>query len=362
MTKILIIKTSALGDIVHSFPVLNYLRQRFPDAQIDWVVEEQFADLLKTHPQLSNILCINTKKWRKALWKKENRLNVQLFRKELKKTTYDYVFDLQGNIKSGLITLQARSRNKIGFARQSVPEWPNILFTRYRFNPAAGQNIRQNYLDIVQGFFQDLSSNILSDNLLTIPEKQKELVQNIIKAEDTYTILVCPGSAWKNKQLTEPTLNKLLERLGKEHRCRFLFIWGSQEEKELVQRLSEGLNLKQIISTIVDRLPLSTLQHLMNSVNLVLAMDSLPLHLAGTTKTPTFSIFGASSAQKYKPSGEQHGTIQGTCPYGRTFEKRCPILRTCPTGSCIRDIDEELLYTAVNKHLAKIGSCQKTKY
>ena len=82
----------------------------------------------------------------------------------------------------------------------------------------------------------------------------------------------------------------------------------------------------------------------MASVDMVIAMDSLPLHLAGTTETPTFSIFGASSANKYKPKGKKHLAFQGTCPYKRTFERRCPVLRTCSTGACIRDLHGEELF------------------
>jgi heptosyltransferase-1 len=84
----------------------------------------------------------------------------------------------------------------------------------------------------------------------------------------------------------------------------------------------------------------------MDSVDLVVAMDSLPLHLAGTTKVKTFSVFGASLASKFKPAGKKHLTLQGHCPYGRVFEKRCPILRTCPTGACIRSLTGKAVFNA----------------
>jgi heptosyltransferase-1 len=66
--------------------------------------------------------------------------------------------------------------------------------------------------------------------------------------------------------------------------------------------------------------------------------------LAGSTSTPTYSIFGASSAQKYKPIGTCHKAFQGECPYGKTFEKRCDILRTCKTGACIKQLQGEQLF------------------
>lgn len=97
-------------------------------------------------------------------------------------------------------------------------------------------------------------------------------------------------------------------------------------------------------SDVVDRLSLPALQNLMAHVDLVITMDSLPLHLAGTTMIPTYSFFGASSANKYKPLGKQSGTYQGICPYDRQFEKRCPILRTCKTGACIKNLEGSQLF------------------
>ena len=155
--------------------------------------------------------------------------------------------------------------------------------------------------------------------------------------------MVCPGSAWRNKQLTHETMKGFLSLLRDYLQCNFLFIWGSPEEKLLADQLQSDFVGGAIV---VDKMSLPMLQNLMAQSDLVVAMDSLPLHLAGTTNTPTFSVFGASSAMKYKPQGETHFALQGECPYGRTFVKRCPVLRTCPTGACIRSFGPEEVFAA----------------
>jgi len=81
-------------------------------------------------------------------------------------------------------------------------------------------------------------------------------------------------------------------------------------------------------------------------MQLVIAMDSLPLHLAGTTNTKTFSFFGPSSSAKFMPMGEQHHAFQGSCPYGKVIQRRCPIIRTCKTGACLRGISSDTLFDA----------------
>lgn len=344
--KFLIVKTSSLGDIIQTFPVLEYLKSKFPDAQIDWVVEESCADLLRTHPWINKTICINTRLWRKGLFNRANWINIKQVRDQIRKEKYDYVFDLQSNLKSSLITFTSRSANKVGFGFKTAHEWPSAFFTNQRYNPLPGINIREDYLTIVQQCFGDTTSFESPGIPLNISSDQELLIQKILQTSELQQkkkVMVCPGSAWKNKQLTEETLTDFLHLAQKHLSCGFILVWGSQEECELAQRLHKQFPEH---SHVTARLPLPVLQNLMARLDLVISMDSLPLHLAGSAGTPTFSVFGASLASKYKPLGSKHRAMQGSCPYGRTFPKRCPILRTCTTGACIRSLTGEEVFTA----------------
>ena len=339
MKKFLIVKTSSLGDIIHTFPILSYLKQKFPESQIDWVVEESLAEVIESHPKINHVYRVNTKQWRfgkhlKSFWK---------FRKSLQQPFYDVVFDLQGNMKSGLVTYLARGKNKVGFGWKSVPEWPNLLFTNCKVNPPLGYNIRQDYLYLVQNFLKDRLSQYEDRGvLLKITEKQKKHIQDILSSPGLVQkpwIMVCPGSAWPNKRMSTQGLLTYLQKVYQHYGCSFLFVWGTEEEKQISEKLHQQFNN---CSHIVEKLTIPVLQNLMNNMDLVIAMDSLPLHLAGTTSAPTFGIFGASSAKKYQPLGNQHSAYQGVCPYNIVFEKRCPYLRTCKTGACIRSLNESI--------------------
>ncbi len=342
--KVLLIKTSALGDIVQALPVVSYLKKRDPAVEIDWVLEKSHADLVQAHPDVDHILTIETKLWRQHLFEKPTWSTMADFRKDLQQKKYDVLFDLQGNIKSGLITCLARANDKVGFGRKSVAEWPNLLTTHQKFDPLPGKNIRTDYLDLVRNYFKDESKAEEQKIELKISSEQRAKINQVIQHKHLIgrpRIMVCPGSAWKNKQLTAETLKIFLKKLQKQLNCAFLLIWGSEAEKSLVHDLHAE---HPFDSLIVERLTLPGLQNLMAEMDLIVAVDSLPLHLAGTTGVATFSIFGASSAQKYKPLGKQHHALQGMCPYNRQFEKRCPILRTCATGACIRELDAESIF------------------
>lgn len=361
MKNILIIKTSSLGDIIHTYPVLDFLRDKFPDATIDWVVEKPFADLVESHPKISNVITVSTKSWRRNIFKVSTYTEIREFRRQISNKNYDVVFDLQGNVKSGLILSQVRSKKKVGFARKFVPEWPNMLFTNIRIDPSKGRNIREDYLSIVKGFFdvhedgKNVRDGKYDNVVLKISDIQKAGVQSILQGLTNLgpKVIVCPGSAWHNKQLPIETLIAFLSEVQPHLECEFLFLWGTSEEREIADRLhQEFINA----SVVIDRISLPMVQNLMNEVDLVIAMDSLPLHLVGTTSTPSFSIFGPSLAQKYKPMGPMHVAFQGSCPYGRTLEKRCPILRTCPTGACIREISSKELFATFQNWWQKIAT------
>lgn len=342
--KILIVKTSSLGDIVHTFPVVSFLKNKFPHAQIDWVVEKPYVDLVRAHPFVDRVIPIQTKKWRSGLLKKECWKELKSFYVDLRRDIYDVVFDLQGNIKSGFVTAASQSHNKVGFGRPTVAEWPNTFFTNRRFNPPSGQNIRVDYLFLVQSFFLDFSSFEDKGICLKTSPTEQTYLQSILAAPQLQSgmkVMVCPGSNWANKQISTECLTSFLKQMTSECRGHYLFLWGTQDEKAVAEKLHEQFLANSIL---MERISLPALQNLMSDVDLVIAMDSLPLHLAATTGTPTFSVFGASSANKYKPVGSRHMAYQGPCPYGKIFIKRCPILRTCPTGACIKDINSTHLF------------------
>lgn len=129
MKKILIVKTSALGDIVHIFPSVRFIKEHFPEATIDWVIEKKNAMLVTSNPHVNRAIEIDTKGLRKNLAWKE----IKTFIKDIRKDAYDLVLDFQGNLKSGIITGLAKSPLKVGFDWNSVSEKPNLLFTHRYF-------------------------------------------------------------------------------------------------------------------------------------------------------------------------------------------------------------------------------------
>ncbi len=343
--KILIVKTSSLGDIVQSFPVLSYLKQHFPDSDISWAVEKPFIDLVEAHPFVDKVYAIESKRWRKSLYSLAIWKDVAGFVKSLRSASFDVVIDLQGNIKSGLVTAFAKGGRKVGFAHPYVAERPSTWSTDDRYLPPENKNIREDYLYLAQkavnGPPQSLEGNICP--LLRISEEQRSennQILQMLERDSERKLIVFPGAAWKNKQLKETDLASFLGFFEHDYQPAILLAWGTDEERALAERLQSSLKNAQVLK----KLPLPQLQHLISMMDLAVAMDSLPLHLSATTSTPTYSFFGPSNAMKYAPQGLRHAFFQGPCPYGMAFERRCPKLRTCQTGSCMHDTEALMLY------------------
>ena len=335
--RYLIVKTSSLGDIVHTIPVVSYLKMVDPDCTIDWIAEKAGAQLLKAVPLLDRVLVIDTKKWRSQVFATSTRNEVRELFYELRKYTYDMVFDLQGNVKSGLLTFLTKAGIKGGFGKQSVPEWPNLLFTHKKVNPPDGQNIAEDYLSVASGILGVKLPEKIAPVAFKVDLRETTQVEEIVKGCEN-PVLLAPGSAWENKRMSLPQLVSVLKKRLEKETCKIFLLWGSESEFQVCNLL-----VKQFSNAIIlPKLSLAAVQLLKSKMSLVISMDSLPLHLAATAGVATLSFFGPSSGAKYAPKGKLHRFIQGGCPYGETFVKRCSKLRTCPTGACIKNINLEL--------------------
>ncbi len=119
--RILLVKTSSLGDVIHNLPVVSDLRRTFPEARIDWCVEESFADIPRLHPDVDDVIPVAIRRWRKSLGRIATWREIGEFRKRIGRTPYDAVLDTQGLIKSALIARQARGR-RYGYAAEVARE------------------------------------------------------------------------------------------------------------------------------------------------------------------------------------------------------------------------------------------------
>ncbi len=351
--SILLVKTSSIGDVIQTLPALQYLRARFPQATIDWVVEEPNASLLKASSLLSNIIVIDTKAWRSSLRAWKGFLSTL---KNLRSKKYDLLFDLQGNTKSACVTFLAKAKEKIGFDSTHLQEKINLLVTTRRISLAKTLNAQMKYLQLIQHYFNDeavFMPQPISMNLTFLEKNRLETLLANTTLKRSLCLMIAAHSRWPNKELQIETLCSLLTHISAQYSVCFIFVYHTASEKKQADYMVQRFKYQ---SFSVGELSLPLWQNLMNQMDGVISVDSAALHLCATTNTPSFSIFGPSLADRYRPMGSQHFSVQGSCPYGMQFWSRCPLLRKCATGACLKDLDSHHLIQACSNWLTTIKS------
>lgn len=278
--KIAIIKLSALGDIVHGMIVLQFLKQKFPKCEIDWICEECFSELLDKNEHVNNIYPINLKKIKKnkmAIFTEFKKLQ------KIRKNNYDFVIDMQGLLKSA-ICARIICKNVVGFDKNSIREKLASLFYSKKISSDYASNIILRNLALC-------SFNISHDEIINkkafLFYDENFTCKDVSQSEKN--ILFVIGASTKNKKYPKENFIKIINKLN--HNC--LILWGNDEEKQDALYICKHTNAKTL-----PRLSLNELKALIAKMDLVIGGDTGPLHMAWGLNKPSICIFGNTPYQR----------------------------------------------------------------
>lgn len=345
--KALIVRTSSLGDVVQTFGVADFLKSHRGTC-VGWAVESRAASLVRSHPSVDHVIEINSPRLRSLFprWETIKEWNRQ--KTAIQEQQWDVVFDLQGNCKSGIVTYLTKASDKVGYGKQTVAELPNLVATNFTVNPPVDLPVRERYLWVVREYLRDFSPfSPRPVELILSARQEKILVTELCRwPRNSPVWIVALGSRWPSKMCRFDTLIQLLMLIQDAYGPYFIFLASSAEELNEVGAMAQYFSHA---SHVIFRQDLEVLQRLLGRAQAVVAVDSLILHLASTTSVPTFGIFGPSYAHCYMPQGPRFGFFQGQCPQYSTFDKRCPDLRVCSHGHCLKDIDPQVMFSAIER-------------
>ena len=325
--KVLMIKVSALGDIIHTLPVAAYLRGCPEVSELHWLVEKPFAGFLNGQPLIDKIQCISTKEWRRQ-GVAASLQGVLATSRRLRREKYDLVLDLQGNSKSGMFTLFSGAPLRFGFNTQNVREWPNFLATNRKITPEkSATHIIDKNLALATGAFPGgppapLQGPLLADSHYLIKVKKK--LSTLRKDEDPL-IIFHYGTTWETKLWSVESWIELARSLWKTKTISPLLTWGNEEELEAVKRIAAACP-----QTIVwPRGNLEELMALLKIADLVVGGDTGPIHIAAALGTPTISYYRATDHLRNGPRGGQHICIQASMDCSPCLQRTCPQDERC---------------------------------
>lgn len=342
--NILIVKTSAIGDVTHTLLALFALRKQYPTAQIDWLVEEAAADLLIGHPEINRVLVSRRKGWiddckRGAFFTVVK--DISSFAKELRAVYYDILLDFQGLLKSGMLIALCRAKRKIGFDKGMEHAECSFLFLNEKI-PPVDMNIHA--VDREKVLLAAVGVEHEGDYKLFIPEEsEKELAAILTKAEvDTNKPLIAinPMTTWSTKHWDNKGFAKLADHLIRMGMA-VVFTGGSDDlagVNDIICQMEE-----RGAYSLAGKTTLKTLAALYKRARVVVSTDTGPMHIAAATGTPVVALFGPTAPWRTGPYGKKHKVIRLELPCSPCLKKHCKF----NTTGCMAGISPELVIKEV---------------
>jgi len=343
--NILIIKLSAVGDVVHSLPFLEVLRDRFPSAMIDWVVEEDASGIVESHPEIDRLIIFPRKSWLKRFIKKGEYIGVgkevTKFLKELKSKRYDIVVDLQGLLKSGILTFLANGKRKIALngGREG-----SLIFTNEKVAiPDPDLHALDKYLCIARYLG---ATNPVWNGQIPIYDTDKGHVDYLLGeiGNNSTLVAVTPMAKWESKLWELHRFASLADTIKEELGAGVVFT-GSEGDKAAIEDIRSGMKTRAL--DLAGKTTLRELAYLYQKCAAVICTDTGPMHVAAAMGSPVVvALFGPTSPLRTGPYGAKHRVIRAGLECSPCFRKRCDDM------SCMKKITVEMVFEAVREVLS----------
>jgi len=333
--NILIVKLSAIGDVIHTLPSLAALRRAFPQAHITWVVEEAAAEIILNHPDLNQVLISQRKTWMKKMKEGQVRKTLQEikdFIRILRDRKFDLIIDFHGLFKSAFLVFLSRGGRKIGY--DSYQELSG-LFYREKIKEDMNKHAVDRYLD----FLTYLGvADCKPEFKIAIGEKNKEKVQTLLledHVQETF-IVVNPVAYWKTKLWDDERFANLCDRLGEVYPQMPIILTGQHSPS--LEKIRSLCHRDDVINW-EGRTTLKDLAELYQRAKLLITTDSGPMHLAAAMGTPVVALFGPTNPLRTGPYGSGHVVIQEPLSCVPCFLKECDKM-TCMKGITVDAVME----------------------
>ncbi len=345
ISSILIVKLSAIGDVIHTLPSLSALRKLYPQAHITWVIEESASDLIRNHPDLDRVIVLCRKTWIRSFRTGQLKgifREVRAFLRALRSRNYDLVIDFHGLLKSAAVVFLSGGNRKLGY--DSMQECSG-LFLNDKIHEDMEKHAVDRYLDLVR-HLNDLPLKEPVFKIAIEPENQKRidslLEANGISGNENF-IAVSPTALWDTKMWDNRKFTELCDRIIRELGIKIVFTGA--ENDGAIRDIRSMMEQESI--DLSGRTSLRDLACLYQKALLLITTDSGPMHLGAAVNTQTIAIFGPTSPARTGPYGEGHAIIRAGLECSPCFKKKCESIK------CMKAITAADVFDQVRLRLEK---------
>ena len=340
MSKFLIVRLGALGDIVHAIPVAAALRHAFPGARIDWLVSAKHHEVLDLVPVIDRRLVVNDRGGSAG--------GATMFAavRELRRTRYDAAIDLQGLIKSAAMARMSGAARVIGFSTRHLRERLARPFYTEVYDPGGGvMRDRTSDRHVVHLNLGLLRAIGLDAGAVEFPidESPSEIARSLRQETGGRYALLNPGAAWPNKRWPTARLAVVAAALAERHALRSVVIWGPGEQ-DLAREVVAAAGGAAVLSPATA---IADLVALARGAAVMVSGDTGPTHIAAAVGTPLVGIYGPTRPERNGPWRPADVTVS------RADGCECHHLRRCRRETmCLMDITAAEVLDAVERRLA----------
>ncbi len=338
--KILIIKLSAIGDVVQTLPALEAIKKTYPDSEITWVVEEAAAGILEGHPLIDRLLISR----RKSLLRKlRNPFTVFTglrgifgFIRDLRSMCYDIAIDFQGLFKSGIVIGMARAERKIGF--DCTREFSYLFLNEKMPAYDIERHALDRYLDVARYLGARDAAPVCT---LPIERELGTIRQRIaeVRREGQPLVVVNPVARWKTKLWRERNFAELADRLVKEKNASVIFT-GGPDDRTVIERIQSLM--RERARNWAGEVTLKELAALASEAELFITTDTGPMHLAAAAGARIVSLFGPTAPWRTGPYGGKHVVVRTGIDCSPCFQRECKKAVMCMEGITVDDVMEKI--------------------
>ncbi|OGS20890.1 MAG: hypothetical protein A2252_00645 [Elusimicrobia bacterium RIFOXYA2_FULL_39_19] len=337
MKKILIIKPSGIGDIIHSLPAAYGLKNLYPEAKIYWLVFGKFEKVLHNTPVVDKLILWN----RQGGFKEYKRVI-----KEIRAEQFDLVIDLQALMRTAIITRLSKGKTRLAVSLVRELAW---LFEKPigKFDPAM-HAVDRNY-EIVKYLAQ--TSSVPADFLpwIKLTSQETSQAQQLMAAAkiagDKIPVLFVVTTRGLHKMWPLEHFSELINRCNAEYNIIPVFL-AMKEEGDIVRRITN--RLKCAFIDLTGKTDLRTACAVTSLCKLVVGNDTALIHVASALNIPVIGLYGATDPAQVGPYGKQNTVILNKLPCWP-----CGIKSTCKDNKCMKEISPQKVFEACGKYLKK---------
>ncbi len=333
--NIMVVKLSAIGDVIHALPVSYAIKETFPNAKLTWVVEPPAYDILKMNPYIDRIILFHKKEFKTFMGFIKKFFP---FKREIQEEPYDAVLDLQGLFKSAAIAYFAQSDVKLGIC--NMREMSNHV-SRPVIGKHAHGHIVERYLDTARAIGCKVEKVVFP---MEIPKGEAEQAQTIMQRagmrEDVPYVVFAIGANWPNKRWTVDNFALLSDWLYNMNVMPVIVGNGVVDEQR-ARDIEAMIEIPPI--NLVNKTNWAQLAHVIKNARLVVGGDTGVVHLAAALETRTIMLMGPTDANRNGPYNQTENAIEVDRPCKACWKRACPLNTDCLEKITVRQVEEKIV-------------------